>query len=166
MDRRVKEFIEQNIDLIDNEDFTKLIEKCPKILLDSLVSTFSEAGISLETPVSVSKKNKQLAKDHNLDQRVRDIISKVTLTETTKPIIIKRHFNKEKFIRYDIGIGTVGVRDADNYELNVALPAYERLKTLSNNEGWKATYAPSVKMSRGFQWTDFYVQFRIPVSSL
>jgi hypothetical protein len=166
MDKSVKEFIEQNIDFIDNGEFTKLIEKCPKTMLDSLISTFNEAGIPLEAPVSVSKKNKQLAKDHNLDQRVLDMISKVTLTETTKPVIIKRHFNKEKFIRYDIGIGTAGVGDADNYEINVALPAYERLKTLSNHEGWKAMYVPFVKINRGFQWTDFYVQIRIPTSSL
>lgn len=98
-----------------------------------------------------------------LDDEVNDILSDIDLNGRV-PKIMKRHY-KPNFVRYDIGIGTVGCKDADEYENSVALPAFDVIQERAHAKGWKAFYSPHVGSRGTLSWTDFYVQVRIPYES-
>ena len=99
-----------------------------------------------------------------LDSRINRIIKGIDL-DGRVPKIMKRHY-KPNFVRYDIGIGTVGQREASDYESRVAIPAYEHMRDAFEKQGWKVFFQPSVGMRGNLSWTDFYVQVRIPYSSI
>lgn len=165
MNSDVKKYIEKNADLLNVGDLSKLLSNCPSYIRQDLIDVLTQAGIDITDAkvVTISQTNRKFVKDNAVEQQVTDLISKVTLTETKTPKIMKRYFNKANFIRYDIGIGTAWIQDSDTYEKTVALPAFEDMKKLCLNNGWKAVYAPTTKTSRGCCWTDFLVQIRIPV---
>lgn len=99
-----------------------------------------------------------------LDSRINRIIKRIDL-DGRVPKIMKRHY-KPNFVRYDIGIGTVGQKEASDYESRVAIPAYEHMRDAFEKQGWKVFFQPSVGMRGNLSWTDFYVQVRIPYSSI
>ena len=99
-----------------------------------------------------------------LDSQINRVIKGIDL-DGRVPKIMKRHY-KPNFVRYDIGIGTVGQRAASDYESRVAIPAYEHMRDAFEKQGWKVFFQPSVGMRGDLSWTDFYVQVRIPYSSI
>lgn len=95
-----------------------------------------------------------------LDAAVKAVID-VDLSNGKIPKIMKRHY-KENFVRYDIGIGTVGHKDAESYEKTVAGPVFDTIKERAVKNGWKAFYQPSYGSRGSVAWMDYYVQLRIP----
>ncbi len=95
-----------------------------------------------------------------LDAAVKAVID-VDLPNGKIPKIMKRHY-KENFVRYDIGIGTVGHKDAESYEKTVAGPVFDTIKERAVKNGWKAFYQPSYGSRGSVAWMDYYVQLRIP----
>lgn len=106
------------------------------------------------------REKQTIVKNLNLESQVKDLIDDIDLNGRI-PKIMRRHY-KTNFVRYDIGIGTVGNKEADKYREEVALPAYELIKSKAEAKGWKVTFAPNVGMRGNLSWTDFYVQLRIP----